>query len=370
MLPDLVDFLVDSMISATKTFIKLLPPIIKLIMALIEAIVDVLTNDEFIDVIIESLLDFADIVMDHLLPKLIELIPKILLKIVAAIIRNLPKVVKSIIQGTVNAFIKTNWIDIAKQCFMGFINAFKDLFGIHSPSTLFEGFGLNIVEGLVNGLKGILEAVMIILQPFADMVTSLFSSMFGSLENIVNISFSGITATVEVINRGVSLVISSLSDGLASINNSFANIINSVANLVKQLVKLIQTVNEATNSLNPFRGGSSGGSSGGSYPGQGTIFDPNPRSNPLTRGIFGHAIGTNNAPAGLSIVGEAGPELVKFRGGEQVLNNRNTNKALAEMGKATNNFNVTFNNLQDTTAFAMMNQLKAYNRSMAINGII
>ena len=87
--------------------------------------------------------------------------------------------------------------------------------------------------------------------------------------------------------------------------------------------------------------------------------------------LFGWwAKGTNNAPAGLSIVGEAGPELVKFRGGEQVLNNRNTNKALAEMGGKTNNFNVTFNNLQDTTAFNMMQQLKAYNRQMAINGII
>ena len=83
----------------------------------------------------------------------------------------------------------------------------------------------------------------------------------------------------------------------------------------------------------------------------------------------GYATGTNNAPAGLSIVGEAGPELVKFRGGEQVLNNRNTNKALENMGGNTNNFNVTFNNLQDTTAFAMMNQLKQYKRQMAINGI-
>lgn len=84
----------------------------------------------------------------------------------------------------------------------------------------------------------------------------------------------------------------------------------------------------------------------------------------------GYATGTNNASSGLHLVGEAGPELVKFRGGEQVLNNHNTNKALAEAGGKTNNFNVTFNNLQDTSAFAMINQLKQYNRQMAINGII
>lgn len=86
--------------------------------------------------------------------------------------------------------------------------------------------------------------------------------------------------------------------------------------------------------------------------------------------FFGFATGTQQAPSGLALVGEAGPELVRFRGGEQVLNARNTQKALEGMGNGrTNNFNVTFNNLQDTSAFAMMNQLKQYNRSLAINGI-
>jgi len=51
------------------------------------------------------------------------------------------------------------------------------------------------------------------------------------------------------------------------------------------------------------------------------------------------------------------------------MNNKATNRALQNAG-ATNNFNVTFNNTQDTTAFAMLNQLKQYNRQMAINGVI
>lgn len=82
------------------------------------------------------------------------------------------------------------------------------------------------------------------------------------------------------------------------------------------------------------------------------------------------ADGTQNAPSGLSVVGEAGPELVRFRGGEQVINARNTQKLLADTNGNTNNFNVTFNNLNDTSAYAMMNELKQYNRAMAINGIL
>lgn len=94
---------------------------------------------------------------------------------------------------------------------------------------------------------------------------------------------------------------------------------------------------------------------------------------PGTKGIphIPHfASGTDNAQRGLALVGEAGPELVNFRGGEQVLNNRNTQKALAGIGNSGNTFNVTFNNTQDTTAFAMMQQLKQYQRNMAFNSVM
>ena len=89
----------------------------------------------------------------------------------------------------------------------------------------------------------------------------------------------------------------------------------------------------------------------------------------LLEGTFsGYASGTDNATAGLHLVGEAGPELVRFRGGEQVMNARDTQNLIA--GNNSNTFNVTFNNTKDTTAFAMMSQLKQYNRNLAFNGIL
>lgn len=88
-------------------------------------------------------------------------------------------------------------------------------------------------------------------------------------------------------------------------------------------------------------------------------------------GVFsGYASGTENATRGLHIVGESGPELVAFKGGERVYNNAESMRMLNGASSGGNNFNVTFNNLQDTSAFAMMNQLKQYNRELAINSII
>ena len=86
--------------------------------------------------------------------------------------------------------------------------------------------------------------------------------------------------------------------------------------------------------------------------------------------VFAYADGTNNASRGIALVGEAGPELVKFNGGEQVLNNRNTQKLIADKNNTASTFNVNFYQTRDTTAFAMMSQLKQYQRQMVFNGVL
>lgn len=85
----------------------------------------------------------------------------------------------------------------------------------------------------------------------------------------------------------------------------------------------------------------------------------------LSSVFSGYATGTDNATRGLHIVGEAGPELVSFRGGEKVFNTDETRGILSG-----NNWNITFNNTSDTSAFEMMNQLRMYNREMALNAVI
>lgn len=51
-------------------------------------------------------------------------------------------------------------------------------------------------------------------------------------------------------------------------------------------------------------------------------FTPNTNIGNYLKGIPGFAKGTDNAPRGLAIVGEDGPELVHFRGGERVIPNK------------------------------------------------
>ena len=348
MLPDLIETLKNSIVSASKTLGKLAPKILPLIADLISAIIEVITSDE----VLESSFEAIEGLVDGLVQAIIKLLTKAVPKIINFIIKimanpsTLIKLTVAIVKGLISAFAKTDWKRVVKDIFMTFIDAFKNLFGIHSPSTLFEGFGLNMVEGLVNGLQGISDAVNAILEPLYKLITDVFGGIGDFINNSITVSFQG------------------LSDVLDSSGNAFAKITDSVANLVKQLKNLVKELNKA---LRPLTGGGGGGGGGGH-------MSAGDAAVAIATGglslLFRHAKGTNNAPAGLSIVGEAGPELVRFRGGEQVLNNHNTNKALSQMGGNTINQSITFNNLKDTSAFAMIQQLKTYNRQMAINGIL
>jgi type IV secretory pathway VirB2 component (pilin) len=362
MLPDLMEMLKNSIASASRTLGKIAPTLIKVFVEVISEIIDVITSDE----VIQSSLEAVEGLIAGLIPGIIKLLTKALPKIIEFLLIKLPsytpEIISSVITGLIDAAINTNWFEVIGDIFSGFVDAFRDFFGIHSPSTLFEGFGTNIVEGLVLGLQGFANAVTTILEPVFDFVENLATGVFDALTNITQISFTGFNQSLQ----GV------------------ANIIDAITRSVVATTEAVTDLVEALNPLSGLTGGSSSG--GGVDVGNaavsvltGGLVDTNASfwsnvGNVLTGGL-GHlfnwfADGSNAVPRGLAVVGEAGPELVNFRGGESVLNAHNTQKALEGMSGTTINQNVVFNNLQDTTAFAMMQQLKAYNRQMAINSII
>lgn len=59
--------------------------------------------------------------------------------------------------STIGSWMKTHVFD-------PIVNGFKDLFGIHSPSTVFAEFGHFLIEGLTNGIKDKINSVLQIFQ--------------------------------------------------------------------------------------------------------------------------------------------------------------------------------------------------------------
>ena len=97
------------------------------------------------------------------------------------------------------------------QMFTDFWNSivdwFKDFFGIHSPSTLMDGFGKNIIQGLINGIKGLFgkvkEAITSIVNFFTDLPSRIWNKIKGVADTIKD-AFA--TAVDKVKNIGKDIV--------------------------------------------------------------------------------------------------------------------------------------------------------------------
>ena len=315
-IPSIVNLLIDVAILIVKEVPKILSELIKALPVIVEAL-------------LEALPKFFDEGLPELIAGFIQIIPDIIkagVQITVELIKHLPEIIGSFIKGLVLGFAQVNWWEVIKSIFQAFIDGFKELFGIHSPSTVFRDFGKNIWQGLMNGLKGIGEWFTSIFTKAIDGI----KTMFGNLKNWFSNLWDKITgktkqSTEEMIRE--QRIASEMAKG---VNREVAE-------------RIVDDKPLEEYSTDKFK-----------------VYG-------VTK--VGYASGSQAVKRGLALVGEAGPELVKFRGGEQVLNTKNTQKVLSGAG-TSNNFNVTFNNLQDTTAFALMQQLKQYNRQLSINGII
>lgn len=281
------------------------------------------------EIVVENIDEIADLIAE-MLPDLVDM----LVKSIVSASKTLGKIIKPVLRivGTlIEAILKV----ITSQ---EVINASIDAIG-------------KIIEAIVSFVIGNLVPILIRI-----------------INAIVKVSPQIMPKLIDAIINGF---VSGFGDGLANFfqnidwKDVFKTMVSSLEDIARKFIAML------TGGLSEVGRGITSGSSGG-YGKHSTGSTAGDVVVDLFTGGIRHlfADGTNTAPSGLAIVGEAGPELVRFRGGEQVLNNRNTNKALAEMSGTTVNQSITFNNLQDTTAFAMMNQLKQYNRQMAINGII
>jgi phage-related protein len=231
----------------------------------------------------------------------------------------------------------------------------------------------NMLDGIINSLPQILDTLNVVVEKLAEVLPQLIQKLIdlfiGILQNPEKIAqlvvtiIKGIVEIFNVLLRNIGPLLEALLPAIGTIIieliKAIPDILASMAEALWEAVKGIGKfiVNMIIDVLNLLFDGIS----------KAWTWIPGTKGIPHIPKL---ATGTDNAQRGIALVGEAGPELVRFNGGEQVLNNRHTQKALAGIGSGGNTFNVTFNNTMDTTAYAMMSQLRQYNRQMAINSII
>jgi phage-related protein len=310
---DNMDGIVNAIVTVVKKIVKLLPKIIpKLIggiVMLIEGLIDAivqLLDDE------ETMDSIVDAIASGI-QKIFESSIKYLPKIIKAIIKIIWYLIKAIVKGIISCIKDTDW--------KGIWNAIKNWFG-------------NIWDAIKNWFKDIWGKV---------------KNWFASIGEHLKSFFQGIADWFKGIWESISGWFASIGQFFSDFWQGFKDMLTKIGNWFKDVGSAIggyfQNIGQGVKQ-------------------EGFIG--------FWKGLFGHkyAEGTDNAEAGVALVGEEGPELVRFRGGEQVLNNRDTMGLLSSPARSGSVFNVTFNNTVDTTAFTMMKQMKGWQRSLAFNAVI
>lgn len=252
-------------------------------------------------------------VIGNMLMKIIPKLAKYLPKLIKQILKALPKIIKSVAEEI------TRLLPVIVQALVEMI-----------PEIT-----ATIIECLPEIVSAILEVIPMLIVELIKAIPELGKALLNIFAQLG-----------EWILSGLKIAFNAVGDFFKGIIDWFAEIGQKIADALSAPIRGVQN---AFGAVGNFFGDVFGG----------------------IKNFFGFETGTLQAPKGLAIVGEAGPELVNFKGGEQVLNAHNTQKALATASGAKGNiWNVTFNNLQDTSAYAMMNQLKQYNRELALNGLI
>ena len=89
-------------------------------------------------------------------------------------------------------------------------NWFKNLFGIHSPSTVFAEYGGNISQGLFNGVDGgivetdyntIFDRISDALETTKDTIKGIINGIIGFIEKMANGVVNGINTVIGALNR-------------------------------------------------------------------------------------------------------------------------------------------------------------------------
>lgn len=107
-------------------------------------------------------------------------------------------IVKGLLEGIAQAVVAVpTWI--YNNMIKPFVDSFCSALGIHSPSTVFEGFGKNIVEGLLNGIKSLIGSVGDAFNTIKDTAVDIFN---GAKDTIGNI-WDSASSTVKDIWKGM-----------------------------------------------------------------------------------------------------------------------------------------------------------------------
>lgn len=189
---------------------KLIPTAVEAVLKFIEG----LTNPQSINSLIGCAVQLIEGLIEGIikaLPLLIEYAPEIVVNIVTGIISAIPQLIEvggqliaGLLQGLVQAIVSIP-AAIAKVV-TAIIDGFKALFGIHSPSTVMAEMGVNLIDGLLQGISDTWNSIVNFFSGAVQSLIAFFGQAWGTIKSAASVAWEAIKGVFEVAWSGIQSV--------------------------------------------------------------------------------------------------------------------------------------------------------------------
>lgn len=252
---------------------ELIPKAVEAIFAFLAGLTDGDSLNGLLDaatVLIFGLIDG----IGNALPKLLAYAPQIIGNLARGLINAVPRLLSvggelllGLMRGILSGIILIPATIV--QVVDGLVNGFKDLLGIHSPSTVFAALGMDLIMGLFNGLSALWS---IVTGFFANAWAGILGG-FSAFQSSLAQSFPLLAAIVQGPIDSIQIILAGLRgvlDGLIQfvtgvftgnwtqawegVKSIFGSIFDSLAALVKQPINaVISIINRAISGINSLK---------------------------------------------------------------------------------------------------------------------
>ena len=219
---------------------KALPDLIPAAFEAILAFAEGLVNPQSINSLMGAAIDILGGLVEGILkalPMLIEYGPEIVISLATGIISALPEfiqigvqLIKGLIEGMIQA-ITALPAAIAKIV-TAIIDAFKALFGIHSPSTVMMEIGAFLIAGLLEGISGGWQGIVDFFAGAAEALIAFLRGMWDSVKETASATWEGMKQVCATAWEGIKNVWSGAKEFFAGVWNGIQSIFSSAKEIL------------------------------------------------------------------------------------------------------------------------------------------
>lgn len=219
---------------------------------------------------------------------------------------------------------------------------------VEAQQKLWEAAGRNLRTSLAEGARQYNQQVT----NYGDLAKSTFDSTMSSINSSFTSHLEGIATGAESFGKGLKNIFKDITNSILKmlVNLSFQQYVQ------PKLQSLFGGVVNGLGALGASRGGVSSFSSGGSF------------SSAFTGNSFGKFASGGVAPAGMTLVGENGPELLQFNSSHRIYNASQTRKMIG--GEGANKVTVNIINQSGQQLDSQQQETKFDGEQMIVDVVV